>query len=209
MGNCSEKPDQLYEHETRHIMAPQPEFMRPVTDFHGEDTQSAQKSLRLHSNNTYEGDVKENKANGKGRFLTPEYEYVGEWINGRPNGVGEIVYVDGTRYSGQFINGMPDGRGEFVTPNGFRYIGEFHNGKFYGQGEAKWPDGSTYRGEFKLGLFHGLGEYTWSDGKVFTGNYRNGVKDGKGIIVLPNKQQFEGMWEAGQLLTDDRVKVNA
>ena len=200
MGNCADKSQEKHEGEIDQIVPPHPDFKKQSIQTATQDYAPSQVSLRLHSENTYFGDVKEHKANGKGKYVTQEYEYEGEWINGRPNGNGKIVYKNGTIYEGHFINGQPDGKGEFKASDGFWYKGDFHNGKFYGKGEAIWPNGSKYKGEFKMGVFHGDGEYTWSDGRVFKGTYKGGVKDGVGIVLLPDGKQFEGKWVSGDLI---------
>ena len=206
MGNCTEKSHQDHEGQYDQIIPPHPSFKKQSIQTPTQEYAPSQISLRLQSDSTYFGDVKEHKANGRGKFATPEYDYEGEWINGRPNGNGQIIYKDGTVYRGHFINGQPDGKGDFQSVDGFRYTGDFHNGKFYGEGEAIWPDGCSYKGGFKMGLFHGNGEYRWTDGRIFRGCYKSGVKDGAGVVVLPDGREFEGVWEAGELVGDKVLK---
>ena len=52
-------------------------------------------------------------------------KYKGEIENGRPNGMGSLIYRNGTRYVGEFKDGSWNGRGVFFFPDGERWVGDF------------------------------------------------------------------------------------
>lgn len=66
---------------------------------------------------TYEGDCKDNRANGKGK-ATGEDLYEGAFKNGLPEGKGKYTWKGGSWYQGNFKEGLMDGTGimHFVTP---------------------------------------------------------------------------------------------
>ena len=78
----------------------------------------------------YEGEVENNKLNGKGKYYFSEGGYIkGEFIDGFLNGQGERKFVDGSVYTGNFICNVEEGTGTIVYPDGEKYTGEFRNGK--------------------------------------------------------------------------------
>lgn len=66
---------------------------------------------------TYEGECKDNKANGKGK-ATGEDVYDGNFKNGLPDGKGKYTWKSGNWYEGNFKEGLMDGAGtiHYITP---------------------------------------------------------------------------------------------
>ena len=65
-------------------------------------------------------------------------QYVGEIDQGIPNGVGILVYIDGSKYVGEFKNGVEHGYGTmFFTPSD-----KVWDAKFVGQ----WKEGKKWNG---------------------------------------------------------------
>ena len=54
--------------------------------------------------------------------------YVGEWKDGKPNGKGTATYVGLGRYVGTFKKGKRHGRGEANYVDGRKYVGEWKDG---------------------------------------------------------------------------------
>jgi len=82
--------------------------------------------------------------------------YVGEFRDGKPNGLGTLTYRHHGEYVGEFRDGWPSGRGAYAYPDGRRYVGEWRNGDFNGRGVRTYPDGRKEDGE-------------WSGGKLVKG----------------------------------------
>ena len=75
-------------------------------------------------------------------------------------------------YKGQVKNGKPNGLGVIIYPRGFKYVGEYKDGKRNGQGTWTHPDGFKYVGEYKDGYrWNGIRYY--KNGKIW-GKYVNG-----------------------------------
>lgn len=117
------------------------------------------------------------------------FEYDGEMVNGKLNGMGKETCKDGSVVDeGYFVNGILQ-NGKRTTPGGYCYEGEFKNTELYGiiiaepsgKGKAKYVDGVIYEGDFKDSIPHGKGVMTYPDGKVEKGNFKNG-KYKKGLF---------------------------
>ena len=65
----------------------------------------------------------------------PKYE--GDVENGKPNGVGILIFPSGEKYVGEWKNGERHGQGTFTHPNGYKYIGDWNKGNF---GTGTWYD---------------------------------------------------------------------
>ena len=107
--------------------------------------------------------------------------YEGEVENGEPNGLGIIIYVDGSQYFGEWKDGKEDGEGTYNYPNGIQYVGEFKDGRFNGKGRMTTITG-TIIGEFKDG-------YPWNN-LMFdnNGNIKSVIGNGR---TLETEQEIK------------------
>lgn len=83
--------------------------------------------------------------------------YIGDLLNGQPNGFGIRVYVNRDAYIGTFENGLPEGQGAIVYLNsGSCYHGQFHNNQLNGRVTyIIGKDGSVYHNMYKNGTYEG------------------------------------------------------
>ena len=99
------------------------------------------------------------------------------------------------KYKGDVKNGKPNGLGILIYYGGGKYVGEWKNGRPHGQGTGTLPDGRKYVGEYKDGKRHGQGTYTHHDGRKFEGEWKDGeVWNG---IVYDSKQNIIETWLNG------------
>ena len=79
--------------------------------------------------------------------------YIGDLLNGQPNGFGIRVYVNRDAYIGTFENGLPEGQGALVYLNsGGCYHGQWHNNKLNGIATYVYgSDGTTRQDMYKDG----------------------------------------------------------
>ena len=73
------------------------------------------------------------------------------------------------KYKGQVKDGKPNGLGVIIYTNGSKYVGGWENGKYQGQGTFTKPDGTKYVGSWKIidGFSsHWNGEYYDEDGII-------------------------------------------
>lgn len=78
---------------------------------------------------------------------------------GLPHGQGTKTWtIDETEdnqykiYKGAWVEGKMQGMGELVMSQNEVYFGEFTNGYPCGYGTRKWPNGDIYEGDFKNGF---------------------------------------------------------
>ena len=62
---------------------------------------------------------------GQGVLKTKVGTYDGEFKENKMHGKGKFTYTDGTSYEGPFENGERVGRGTFLGKDGEKYLGEF------------------------------------------------------------------------------------
>ena len=78
----------------------------------------------------YQGEVENGKPNGLGLMIYPNRrKYGGEWKNGEMHGQGTFTWADGKKYEGEWKDGRPNGRGTDIFPDGSKGIGEFRDGR--------------------------------------------------------------------------------
>ena len=148
----------------------------------------------------YNGEMKNYLREGKGKFISENEIYEGNWIKDKKEGFGILKYKNGIKYEGNFKDNNFNGKGKIYFPNDIYYSGEFVNGLFHGQGFLKGNNNHIYNGNFKNGYYHGFGEFKWIDDmsmEIYKGNYVNGKKDGNGELKLKNDDIFKGNWESG------------
>lgn len=78
----------------------------------------------------------------------------GDCVNGR----GGFIYTNENFYSGFFVNGKPEGQGELSKNDGEFYAGEFKGGLYDGPGKLERPDGSILEGIFVEGSLGGAAQ---------------------------------------------------
>ena len=155
--------------------------------------------LILHKGDYYEGEFKENKANGFGKYVNIKGEiYIGNWIDDKQDGEGELILKDGSRYSGEFKNGMKNGKGKIVWTDSSYYEGNFVNNYFDGYGVYMMRNKKNYIGEWKRGQMNGFGIFSSPDGKSYKGYYENDKKHGFGIYSGKNNIRYEGKFKKGK-----------
>jgi len=90
-----------------------------------------------------------------------------------------------------------------------------------GTAEVVYPNGHTFKGTFDSEkVKQGKGVYVWmgpagEEGEEmvekarFEGNYKNGLKDGFGTMKFPNKDLYEGEWQANKMHGEGTYTYNS
>ena len=78
------------------------------------------------------------------------------------------------KYKGVVLDGKPHGIGSLIFPKGGKYEGDWKNGERHGQGTFTWSDGIKYVGGWKDGKYtNGTG---FDKDRNIIGKWVNGVK---------------------------------
>ena len=76
-----------------------------------------------------------NNINNQQELIRVDGRYVGQVVNGLPEGKGIDYYNNGDRYEGDFRNGKKEGKGIYYVNNGDGIVGDYYNGKPIGKHE--------------------------------------------------------------------------
>jgi TonB family protein len=123
--------------------------------------------------------------------------YNGEFLNGKPHGLGTWHYPSGAKYEGDVQNGLRHGKGSWVDSDGTTYVGEWEQNKWWGRGLVKNRQGYSYEGEFKNNLRDGFGKSTSPTGHVYEGEWRADLPNGHGVETQPDGTEYFGKWSSG------------
>jgi hypothetical protein len=153
---------------------------------------------KTYSNGDYEGEMKDEKRNGRGKHTWPSGDvYEGEWKDDKINGRGKYTWPECEFYEGEFKDGKSDGKGKHNYANGQVYEGEFQDDKRNGRGKMTYPSGQVYEGEYKDGNKNGRGKQTYPCGQVYEGEWKDGKMNERGKMTWPSGQCYEGEFKDG------------
>lgn len=163
----------------------------------------------------YTGDIMRNKhgtpvMHGKGKMIF-DYggSYDGDWKNNKANGYGIHTFYSGETYEGEFVDDMPEGYGVYKS-NSHTYRGHFAKGIKHGTGfltttclteSGRVFGHGTVFGDFENDQFvKGTGKRCRVDGNIFeNGDYEKGRLI-KGIRIWPQGHRFEGIYDKKGML---------
>ena len=92
--------------------------------------------------------------------------YVGEVRNNKANGKGVALYSTGSRYLGVWKDNLRHGNGTFYWPDGERYEGNYVNDRRQGVGTYFWPNGEKFAGGWENDRRNGKGAFYNEDGEI-------------------------------------------
>lgn len=152
----------------------------------------------LSDGSIYDGQWKDGKRLGNGRFFTASGGLLeGIWNNGL-HLYGRVVYPNGDHYEGQYRHMKRNGIGTFQSLyRTVEYKGSWAEDKKHGFGSEILSDGSRYTGYFEGDLRHGQGTLTKANGEVYEGNFKDGKQNGPGTWTRPDGKTYEGDWLNG------------
>ncbi|XP_069774660.1 MORN repeat-containing protein 1-like isoform X2 [Narcine bancroftii] len=158
----------------------------------------------------YTGEVKQQLRDGFGHYIYPNsfFKYEGQWKNGKKHGHGKFLMKDGSYYEGEFVNGEIEGNGVqywassghgiLTDKEGQIYRGSFHKHMRHGEGEIFYKNGDNYQGDWVLDQHQGHGVMQYADGSLYEGQWRNGLFNGEGSIIHCSGVVYNGMWINGR-----------
>ena len=111
-------------------------------------------------------------------------------------------------YIGQFKEGKQNGIGIYTDPEGRKYSGEWKNGNFGGIGKFDYPDGEVCEGEFEKGIRQGFCHINYTDGSFYEGHCDKGRFNGYGKFFIKEGEIYEGKWKDGCPIEDNKLKID-
>lgn len=133
----------------------------------------------------YEGEVRDNKLTGNGKFIFPTKAiYTGQVLNGLRHGYGVFTSPNGIIYEGEWFKGLKHGKGKQTINNDMIYDGEWNKGYIQGEGKMTWENGNVYNGQFIASHMCGDGYMIWyNKAQKYYGQWKNNMQNGCGVLV--------------------------
>ncbi len=158
---------------------------------------------------SWDGQCKEDRANGAGTLLTYregklEVSYTGHLIGGKKNGFGITNHIalgitfGEVRQEGEYLDGELNGHGKQISSLLGSFEGNFRDGRRDGHGVEISADGTRYDGEWRDGQKSSHGVELTSDGTRYEGGWHDGKKLGHGVIITPTGLRYDGEWRDDQ-----------
>jgi len=159
----------------------------------------------LADGTTYEGAFVEDVYHGDGTLRygphdAPQQQtcvksFQGEFVRGRPHGVGTVVYYDGGKYVGNVVNCRRDGIGRFVSHECDIYHGSWAGDRREGHGECEWANGDRFVGQWSEDQRHGTGLQEKRGHWTYDGPWERGCRHGAGgVLSTAAGDVFHGTW---------------
>ena len=169
---------------------------------------------------SYKGSWKNGLFEGQGELkYSNATNFIDTLTKGFKHGKGILVSSTGYRYKGDWVGGKKTG---FATIH-------YKNGDVLTRGEMRYSDSSIYLGNLKDFIRYGAGSLRsssgdcidgiWVDnlnvhkatkkdenGVYWKGNLRNLKPQGYMHVRIPNGQEYDGLWENGNMLRAVSVK---
>ncbi|XP_004930389.1 MORN repeat-containing protein 3 [Bombyx mandarina] len=149
----------------------------------------------------YVGDWKNDLKDGKGAFVTVSGKlYEGDWYKGFRHGFGVLSnkLPDNTyklEYRGEWVRGKPEGVGWRYYGNEDVYFGFWKSGQKHGYGKMWYSDNTFYTGYWNKDQREGLGMFVEVNGNWYEGHWEKNLKSGFGRYYHMHTGQLqEGCW---------------
>jgi len=127
-------------------------------------------------------------------------QYQGETdVDNIPNGIGNMLYLDGRTYQGGWKHGHWHGPAKATFQNGDFFEGNYHMDQRHGPSNYQWKDGRSYTGDFHQDQRNGKGEFRWPDKSCYVGDFHKGHRHGYGNYKFPDGSVYEGTWKKSQM----------
>jgi hypothetical protein len=112
--------------------------------------------------------------------------------DGKQEGVGIMIFDDGTKFSGEYKGCLPNGVIKAEFADGDIYWGMEKDGLPNGYNTYQCNNGDTYTGQWKNGDRHGYGIIRYPDGGTYHGQWNEDKRDGYGIEKDTNNDEYDG-----------------
>ena len=125
--------------------------------------------------------------------------YIGQWKNGKRDGMGVLSWKDVSKYIGEFVEDKVIGFGKLIREEGDVYIGQWDEFQAHGIGKYTSNRDATYQGYWNKDKQNGFGMETWPRGSTYSGEYIDGNKEGIGMLLFESNGGYIGEFSNGCL----------
>ena len=154
----------------------------------------------IEDNISYIGEWKNGKRDGIGLLhLENEYKYFGQFSENNIVGYGILFHQNGDSYKGQWKNYQADGWGIYFIKNGAFIRGMWSHNKPNGFGIERWPRQSVYSGEYNNGNKDGIGILNFNKKAWYEGEFKNGVISGIGSFFFEDGRKYQGTFKNNKI----------
>ncbi len=161
------------------------------------------KYIFLDTGEILEGKFKEGFPNNKTvRINSKKEQSIEFWEQIKDNKV-SITFKD-SKYIGDTLNLKIHGKGELFYNSGDKYQGEFKNGKKHGKGVFNFLSGDKFEGDWKDDKKHGKGKLTFKNGDTLEGDWENDKENGLMIKTINGIKTVES-WVNGIKQANDEI----
>ena len=156
--------------------------------------------MLTHNGDYYNGEYIKGKKEGQGSIIYKNgTKYEGSFKNDFHDGYGKLIQLDGEIFEGEWKKGKINGKGMRIHSNGSKYIGSYINNIRNGQGHLILINGESYNGNFINGKANGLGTFKFKNGNIYYGEFKDNLIMGKGTLTLKNGDKYIGIFNNGYL----------
>lgn len=140
----------------------------------------------------------EGNMSGFGVLIEKDNLFIGNFVQGKPDGELKQYKEGKLFYEGHWKNGSFDGEGTLYKKDGSISSGEWENNRLVSSKvDVELPSG-RYIGNVKDGKPSSYGEMYYSNGGKYVGQWEEGRWSGEGYFVS-SSDSINGEWEAGKL----------
>jgi hypothetical protein len=122
-------------------------------------------------------------------------KYIGEYKNGKRNGIGMFTTYGASERNAEL---------KIIQPIIAKYVGEWKEDKKNGQGTFTTTAGGKYDGKWKDDVINGQGTLTYLNGDKYVGEWKDGKRNGQGTYTSISGKIMEGIWENGNLVNSGK-----
>ena len=152
----------------------------------------------IKGNDIYIGNFINGLPDGKlNLYKDGDLYYSGEWSAGEINGEGTLFRQDGTQISGVWINGKIKETTATSSSELGLYSGKIVDNKPNGAGQMIYANGCEYKGGWKDGSWHGDGVLKTNTFN-YIGCWENNLPEGYGEIFFSDSSFYKGNWSDGK-----------